>query len=226
MTVLEKNKTLIYIPASNNIFWELNFLSKNIAVPLIVPAVSGIAMVDGVPTRAQVYTLNFGYASYEKFDEIKYDKNITDIFDKTINMGFTNLVILNFKANNVNSTYINKDNIYEYSSNIFKLISRIYDYTQNHAAEFNEIYQASAKIEENPELLKDTVKHLLFFNSQKLESESDTVFINLLYIILLDREPDKPGFDLWLSMLEKGSTRDSVFDKFIESNEFRSKYKF
>lgn len=49
LPVAEKRKTLIYIPRSNRVFWDM--LSMCDAVPLIVPALTGTAMIDGLPDR-------------------------------------------------------------------------------------------------------------------------------------------------------------------------------
>jgi hypothetical protein len=218
-----KSKTLIYIPASNTIFWELKFFSKSLSVPLMVPAISGIAMIDGLPARSQVYVLNFGYSSYKQFEEIKYNKSVEEIFFKTRTLGFENLIILNFQDKSIDTTYINESNISGYMGEISKLIERLNLYLNNEELSFMKIYNIVNIIKENPESFPEYIKDMVFKNELILK-ESNTEFITSLYRILLDREPDKAGLDFWVLKLDKGETKNQIFDKFIQSGEFKTKY--
>jgi len=65
MPLLEKKKMLVFIPQSNTDFWQAKF-NKCDAIPFLVPAITGMAMLDGLPPtycKPQYY----GYRSYENF---------------------------------------------------------------------------------------------------------------------------------------------------------------
>ncbi|RKZ72109.1 MAG: hypothetical protein DRQ57_17830, partial [Gammaproteobacteria bacterium] len=64
MPLSEKKKTLVFIPQSNKDFWNAK-LEECYAVPFSVPAMTGMAMLDGLPpTRCQPKGA-YGYESYE-----------------------------------------------------------------------------------------------------------------------------------------------------------------
>ncbi|MCQ2528937.1 MAG: DUF4214 domain-containing protein [Saccharofermentans sp.] len=61
-----------------------------------------------------------------------------------------------------------------------------------------------------------------FFFSPELTSQelSDEDFVTRLYLTFLDREPDEAGLAAWVEALEKGATREQVFDGFVNSVEW------
>lgn len=53
------------------------------------------------------------------------------------------------------------------------------------------------------------------------DSLSDADFVRLLYLHVLDREPDDEGYDHWTAALEAGLSRETLIVLFSESQEFR-----
>lgn len=86
----EKKETLLYIPRSNKNYW--NLLSCY-ATPLLAPALSGLAMVDGVP-NANCSIVGFGYEYYERPKKTKKIESVNEICQKVIKLGFKKLKYL------------------------------------------------------------------------------------------------------------------------------------
>jgi hypothetical protein len=63
LPLAEKRQMLLFIPQSNRAYWTLsaNFCK---ATPFIAPAISGIAMLDGLPS-ASCETRYYGYGDYK-----------------------------------------------------------------------------------------------------------------------------------------------------------------
>ena len=63
-----------------------------------------------------------------------------------------------------------------------------------------------------------------FFNSQEfIARELDNEeFVNILYRVFFDREPDTQGFTNWINALENGATRSEVINGFTGSTEWTS----
>lgn len=101
MKLSEKRKTCIYIPRSNRIFWDMKaYKDYNHVRPLIVTAMTGIAMIDGLPD-GEVTNLA-GYAPYKiKARNIinEYDNNsIKSVAEKN---GFLQVIIIRQEGDNL-----------------------------------------------------------------------------------------------------------------------------
>lgn len=107
MKLSEKRKTCIYIPKSNRIFWDMKaYKNYNHVRPLVVTAMTGIAMIGGLP-EGEVTDLA-GYAPYNKnkarniIDEHD-NENIKSVAEKN---GFSQVIII--KQGNENNLIIEK----------------------------------------------------------------------------------------------------------------------
>jgi hypothetical protein len=70
----EKQQTLLYVPPTERSYWDL--ISPHVSfaydrpacmgIPLVAPALAGIAMIDGLPDPDCKVTLNFGYYVYQQ----------------------------------------------------------------------------------------------------------------------------------------------------------------
>ncbi len=62
-----------------------------------------------------------------------------------------------------------------------------------------------------------------FFLSEEFKSRNlnDKEYINILYLSLLNREPDDKGLTYWLDVLNKGTERNAVFYEFLKSVEHK-----
>lgn len=61
-----------------------------------------------------------------------------------------------------------------------------------------------------------------FFNSEEFEKKgvSDELYVTMLYRTFMNREPDKNGFDGWVSELTSGMSRSYILHEFAVSQEF------
>lgn len=62
-----------------------------------------------------------------------------------------------------------------------------------------------------------------FFNSAEVLNKkwSDSEFLDILYKVFFDREPDAVGKDWWIDQLNRGLTREEVVKGFSQSNEWK-----
>jgi len=76
----QKRKTCIYIPKTNRVFWDMQTFSRYDGTPFIVPALSGIAMIDGLPDYLSPISRRArGYNVYNKDYNDKNPENYTDL---------------------------------------------------------------------------------------------------------------------------------------------------
>ena len=63
-----------------------------------------------------------------------------------------------------------------------------------------------------------------FINSVEFSNRnlSDEAYVTVLYQAFFNRAPDSEGFNLWISKLASGVSRDSVLDGFLGSQEFKN----
>ena len=63
-----------------------------------------------------------------------------------------------------------------------------------------------------------------FFNSAELKKKglSDGDYVNLCYMVLMNRMPDTSGFEYWVERLEMGISRNFILRGFILSQEFKA----
>jgi len=116
MPTKEKQNTIIYILQSNKIYWDLALYKGNkkcIANPFLAPAITGIAMIDGIPEYGCEISNFYGYAKYAPRKNSE-DKDIKTIYNDARDKGFTNLIIINSDKYKLSIIKINPDNIFEF----------------------------------------------------------------------------------------------------------------
>jgi hypothetical protein len=94
----EKRLSLLYIPRSNRAFWDLLDQSKpRWLAPLVGPALSGIALIDGLPDPQDIPAngLN-GYSSYEhaRSPRPPSDRTKSALCRRAEQMGFRRIIVL------------------------------------------------------------------------------------------------------------------------------------
>lgn len=96
------------------------------------------------------------------------------------------------------------------------------------------LYQKSLDRDPDPSGLEEWTNDLLnqiktgaevakgFIFSQEFVDKSTTQeeYLNILYSVFYDREPDPAGFQEWLNALQNGLSREEVFEEFIYDQEF------
>ena len=95
-----KRETVIYIPKSQNIFWNLSCDSGMIS--FIIPAITNIAMLDGLPIKeSSCYGQfdNYGYGEYELlkgFPLIRKDFSKNELCFKAKSKGYLRVIEILF----------------------------------------------------------------------------------------------------------------------------------
>ncbi len=223
LAISEKSNSLIYIPVDNEEFWNLKILPKTLSVPLMVPAVSGIAMIYGLPDEGLIYTKNFGYSVYRTTSKEAMDKSIEELYFEISQKGYKNLILLDYDNGEFSIDIVNENNVGEYGSYIYKLIKRLSLYCSGEDIGFDEIYDVVESLKSNKVLISDIIPEVILDEKSLVSSMDDKEFIESLYLILLDRNADENGLKHWLSEIENGKTRMDIVESFTNSNEFNNK---
>ena len=110
MPIDKKKQTIIYVPQSNSIYWDLDIFRGD---SFIVPACTGIAMIDGMPKFGSDPITSYGYPDYQPRLSPK-DYSIEEIYNKATEKGFKNLIIISYYNDELSSLEINSSNINNY----------------------------------------------------------------------------------------------------------------
>lgn len=89
-----RTRTAVFIPQSSKDFWQM---LEPIATPFLVPAITGMPMVEGLPPAGFIGTIYYNYANYGygvRKSTIQDESNAT-IFRLAEIWGFRNLIRLN-----------------------------------------------------------------------------------------------------------------------------------
>jgi len=217
LTISEKSDSLIYIPVDNEKFWNLEILPKSLSVPMIVPAVSGIAMIYGLPDEGLIYTKSFGYSVYRTTSKVVMDKTFEELYFEISQKGYKNLVLLDYENGKFFVDFINGDNIEEYESYIYRLFGRLYGYCYGEEFQFEEIHDVVKSLKNKEILIEEIIPEIILNDSSLINLKDDKEFVESLYLILLDREADENGLKHWLSEIESGRKRMDIVPDLTES---------
>jgi len=89
--IAEKKQTCVYIPKTNDAYWKIP-LYKRLAIPFIAPALSGIAMIEGVPAY---FPHDFvGFASDYTYKDASRTFTDEEIALVAKEQGFQHLIII------------------------------------------------------------------------------------------------------------------------------------
>ena len=98
MELNEKKKTILFIPQSNHFYWRL--CSNKLETPFIAPALSEMAMIDGLPeygvTENDYKKAGYGYLSYNyrQKEQLPLKEVLDEIYQKANSKGFSKLIVL------------------------------------------------------------------------------------------------------------------------------------
>lgn len=100
LPLLEKQKTLLFIPQSNRLYWELEPNCESTA--LIAPAITGIAMIDGLP-KVGCEAKGYGYEIYSlrRTQQSSFVMSKNQLCSKALAQGFSQIIVIDSKANSV-----------------------------------------------------------------------------------------------------------------------------
>ncbi len=99
-------------------------------------------------------------------------------------------------------------------------IDRLYNYIMDREPGEKEIEYWRNAIKDKKVDLKYMVKYFFFSPEFTNKNVSDEEFVKKAFKTILDRDPDKEGFNYWVNKLTNGESRESVVDKFLSSEEF------
>ena len=68
----------------------------------------------------------------------------------------------------------------------------------------------------------EVVKNFIFSPEYLSRNTSADTYVSDLYTMFMGRDPDPSGFDYWLSQMSSGASRDSIFNGFSGSEEFKN----
>ena len=182
-----KKELFIYIPheSNNSIFWNLELLNKILGVPFIIPAVSGIALIDGVPDEHLLYRKYYGYSYYKNTEANERINDIEYIFTEATRKGAKEIITIDYYylKNKLIVNIINDKNYKDYE--IINFINRNYLFTLNKLPSINEMN--NIKILLNSGVLEPSKlsELLILRNNDFLADLSNKEFIEHLYICLL-----------------------------------------
>ena len=112
MPIDKKKQTIIYVPQSNSVYWDLDVFRGD---SFIIPAVTGIAMIDGMPEidGDPMPDNYYGYSDYQPRLSTR-DYSIEEIYNKVKEKGFENLIIISYPNDELSLLELNSNNINNY----------------------------------------------------------------------------------------------------------------
>ena len=108
------------------------------------------------------------------------------------------------------------------NTQIENFVERFYTNVLERGSDEAGLQNWSSKLENSTQTADDIANG--FFHSTEFINKNTTnsEFVDITYRTLLGREADSDGRTNWINALENGSTRDSILDGFIYSNEFNT----
>jgi len=101
----ERKATLLFIPQSDSLYWNLMNKNKNIhrISSFIAGELSGVGLIDGMPPKDSLDWDWTGFASYEFREAIQTEKDCSDetLCKKLQKEGFLNLITINSETGDI-----------------------------------------------------------------------------------------------------------------------------
>lgn len=99
MPLSEKRRSLLFIPKSNKQYWDLVHGPRwPLDSLLVAPALSGIALIDGLVTLEKMGEQFYGYPKYPQVDPARrqppLDEYLPVLRRRCADMGFTQLIVI------------------------------------------------------------------------------------------------------------------------------------
>lgn len=104
--------------------------------------------------------------------------------------------------------------------NITAYVSRCYQIFLGRMPDAAGLNDWTGQILENSYAAQNIPYGFVFSQEMGAKNLSNEDFVTLLYLGILDREPDSEGLADWVSQLEEGTTREAVYIGFIYAEEF------
>ena len=99
-------------------------------------------------------------------------------------------------------------------------VNRLYTIAMNRAADVNGLNDWTGKLLAKTKTPKQVASGFVFSQEMANRNLSNQEYVTMLYRTMMDREPDEAGLNDWVTRLQSGTSRQSVFDGFADSTEF------
>lgn len=109
----------------------------------------------------------------------------------------------------------------EEDSPAYELVKRFYSQCYGQEPEVDTLNYLRAKLESAEVSIDDIAKKFILSEEFKNRNLKNEEYVNILYEILLNREPDNIGLMSWLDRLGKGMNRNVVLYEFLRSVEYK-----
>jgi len=113
------------------------------------------------------------------------------------------------------------NDIEEEDSPAYNLVKRFYSQCYNQKPEDNTVNYWGTKLESGEVSITDVAKKFILSEEFKNRNLSNKAYIDLLYRVLLNREPDDKGYKYWSDRLSEGTNRNVVLYGFLKSIEYK-----
>ncbi len=133
---------------------------------------------------------------------------------KVLKLFFTYFILL-FSLSSFSFSYETKE------SAVKSFITTLYENILGREPDSEGIEYWEEALYSNSQTATEVTRYFFTSNELKRQNLSDEEFIRRVYLTLLNREPDKEGYEYWLSLLkEKKIPRLQLFYRFVFSDEF------
>jgi len=106
------------------------------------------------------------------------------------------------------------------NSQVQAFVSRFYQQCLGRQPDQDGLNQWTSALLDGSKTGEDVAKGFVLSAEFTGANHDNATFITILYRAFFDREPDVQGYEIWLSRLNSGQSRESVLDGFLRSQEF------
>lgn len=101
-------------------------------------------------------------------------------------------------------------------------VNRLYTISLDRSADTNGLNDWTGKLLSKTQTSKQVASGFVFSQEMTNRNLSNQEFVTMLYQTMMDREPDETGLNDWVTRLQQGTSRQSVFEGFADSTEFNN----
>lgn len=99
-------------------------------------------------------------------------------------------------------------------------VSRLYTIALDRPADVDGLNDWTGKLLGKKQTPKQVASGFVFSQEMTNRNLSNKEFVTMLYRTMMDREPDEAGLNDWVTRLQSGTSRQSVYNGFADSTEF------
>lgn len=106
------------------------------------------------------------------------------------------------------------------NSQVTAFVSRLYTIALDRSADVDGLNDWTGKLLDKRQTPKQVASGFVFSQEMTNRNLSNAQFVTMLYQTMMDREPDEAGLNDWVTRLQSGTSRQSVYNGFADSVEF------